>query len=166
MAEKDLCPCGSGKVYGECCEPVIKGTKAAPTAESLMRARYTSYVKHEIEFIINSCDEGDKIAEIDRKATEEWSKTSIWHGLKILNTQKGGESDDEGLVEFEATYTDKNNLHEVHHENAYFKKVNGKWLYEAGDVKPMTVVREGKKVGRNDPCPCGSGKKYKKCCGR
>ena len=28
------------------------------------------------------------------------------------------------------------------------------------------TVRKGKKVGRNDPCPCGSGKKYKKCCGR
>ena len=31
---------------------------------------------------------------------------------------------------------------------------------------PETVKREGKKVGRNDPCPCGSGKKYKKCCGK
>ena len=29
-----------------------------------------------------------------------------------------------------------------------------------------TYVREGKKIGRNDPCPCGSGKKYKNCCGR
>jgi preprotein translocase subunit SecA len=37
---------------------------------------------------------------------------------------------------------------------------------EAGQSKPQTVVREGKKVGRNEPCPCGSGKKYKKCCGR
>lgn len=166
MADKDLCPCGSGKIYEECCEPIIKGKTEALTAESLMRARYTSYVKHEIDFIINSCEEGEKIAEIDRAATEQWSKESTWHGLKILNTQKGLESDDEGLVEFEAAYTDKNHLNEIHHENAYFKKVNGKWLYEAGDVKPMTVVREGKKIGRNDPCPCGSGKKYKKCCGR
>jgi preprotein translocase subunit SecA len=37
---------------------------------------------------------------------------------------------------------------------------------EAEPSKPKTVVREGKKVGRNEPCPCGSGKKYKKCCGR
>ncbi|MBW1926565.1 MAG: preprotein translocase subunit SecA [Deltaproteobacteria bacterium] len=35
-----------------------------------------------------------------------------------------------------------------------------------GDEKPKTIRRKGKKVGRNDPCPCGSGKKYKKCCGR
>jgi len=35
-----------------------------------------------------------------------------------------------------------------------------------GDAKPKTVKRESKKVGRNEPCPCGSGKKFKKCCGR
>jgi len=37
---------------------------------------------------------------------------------------------------------------------------------ETEPSKPKTVVREGRKVGRNEPCPCGSGKKYKKCCGR
>jgi uncharacterized protein YecA (UPF0149 family) len=35
-----------------------------------------------------------------------------------------------------------------------------------GPARPETIVREDKKIGRNDPCPCGSGKKYKKCCGR
>ena len=35
----------------------------------------------------------------------------------------------------------------------------------AGDMQVQQVVRSGEKVGRNDPCPCGSGKKYKKCCG-
>ena len=167
MAEKkNLCPCGSGKTYEECCEPIIKGTAKAPTAEALMRARYSSYEKQEIDFIINSCEEGEKIAEIDRKATEDWAKNSTWHGLKILRTEKGKEEDDEGIVEFEATYTTKQNLREVHHEIGYFKKIDGNWMSSVGSVKPMTVVREGEKVGRNDPCPCGSGKKYKKCCGR
>ena len=165
MAEKDLCPCGSGKKYGECCEPIIKGTVAAPTAEALMRARYTSYVKQEINFIIDSCEEGEKIAEIDRKATEDWSKKSEWHGLKILRTEKGTEKDEEGLVEFEAIYT-QHGIRDTHHETGYFKKINGKWFYSVGQVKPMTVVREGRKIGRNEPCPCGSGKKYKNCCGR
>ncbi len=166
MAEKDLCPCGSGKTYAECCEGIIKGSVKAPTAEALMRARYSAYEKQEIDFIINSCEEGEKIAEIDRKATEEWSKTSKWHGLKILRTEKGTENDDEGIVEFEATYTDRKGLRDVHHELGYFKKIDGNWMYSVGQVKPMTVIREGAKVGRNDPCPCGSGKKYKKCCGR
>ena len=105
--KKNLCPCGSGKDYAECCEKIIKGTEKAKTAEALMRARYTAYVKHEIDFIINSCEKGEKIAEIDRKATEDWSNNSTWHGLKILRTEKGTENDDEGIVAFEAEYTSK-----------------------------------------------------------
>ena len=106
MSEKiEFCPCGSGKKYNECCEPIIKGTIKAPTAESLMRARYTSYVVHEIDFIISSCEEGEGIADIDKQATEDWSRQSTWHGLKILSTEKGTESDDEGVVEFTADYT-------------------------------------------------------------
>ena len=130
-----------------------------------MRARYTSYVKQEIDFIINTCEDSDEVAEIDRKATEDWSKNSTWHGLQILRTEKGTESDEEGIVEFEATYTRKQ-IRDVHHELAYFKKVNGDWMYSVGQLKTTTVVREGAKIGRNDPCPCGSGKKYKKCCGK
>ncbi|MCQ2610310.1 MAG: YchJ family protein [Treponema sp.] len=165
MANEKLCPCGSGKAYGECCEPIIKGTKKAETAEQLMRARYSAYEKVEVDFIINSCEKGEELAEIDRKATEDWAKNSTWHGLKIIKTEKGQPSDEEGIVEFEADYTLKQ-MHDVHHETAYFKKVNGEWLYSVGALKTTTVVREGEKIGRNDPCPCGSGKKYKKCCGR
>ena len=142
-----------------------KSWKKAPTAEALMRARYTSYVKQEIDYIINTCEHGEKIADIDRKATEDWSKTSTWHGLKILRTEKGTENDDEGIVEFEATYTQKG-IRDVHHETGAFKKIDGEWLYVEGMIKPTTVIREGKKIGRNEPCPCGSGKKYKNCCGR
>ena len=162
---KDLCPCGSGKPYSECCEPLHKGTAKAKTAEALMRARYCAYVKHEIDFIINSCETGEKIAEIDRKATEDWSRKSEWHGLTILRTEKGSENDDEGIVEFEAIYTQKG-IRDVHHEIAGFKKVNGEWLYSEGMLRPTTVVRETRKVGRNEPCPCGSGKKFKNCCGK
>lgn len=160
----ELCPCGSGKKYGECCEPIIKGTTKAPTAEACMRARYTSYVKHEIDYIINSCEEGEGIGEVDRKATEDWSKQSQWNGLKILRTEKG-EKDDEQIVEFEADYT-LHNMHDIHHEISLFRNINGDWKYVAGNVIPTTVKRVGAKVGRNDPCPCGSGKKYKQCCGK
>ena len=166
MSEKiDLCPCGSGKKYGECCEPIIKNTSKALTAESLMRARYTAYVVHEIDFIINSCEEGEGIADIDKKATEDWSRNSTWNGLKILRTEKGQEGDDEGVVEFTADYTLKQ-MHDVHHEVAAFKKINGEWKYVAGNIITTTVKREGEKIGRNDPCPCKKNKKYKKCCGK
>lgn len=157
------CPCGSGKKYSECCEPIIKGTVKAPTAEALMRARYSSYVTHEIDFIINSCEEGEGIADIDKQATEEWSRQSTWQGLTILRTE---EKDDEGVVEFIADYTTKDHMVEHHHEIAGFKKFNDEWKYVAGNIITETVKRDGAKIGRNDPCPCGSGKKYKKCCGK
>ncbi|MBQ7881897.1 MAG: YchJ family protein [Treponema sp.] len=164
ISEK-TCPCGSKKSYGDCCEPIIKGVRLALTAEELMRARYSAYENHEIDFIIESCDHSEGLNEIDREATRSWSEESTWHGLKILRTEKGSEKDSEGVVEFEATYTRKG-LRDVHHETGYFKKIDGKWFYSTGTLKTTTVVREGKKIGRNEPCPCGSGKKYKACCGR
>ena len=161
---KDLCPCGSGKAYGECCEPIIKGKIKAPSAEACMRARYSSYVKHEIDYIINSCAEDEEVAEIDRKATEDWSRQSQWNGLQILRTEKG-EKENEAIVEFTADYT-LHQMHDLHHEISLFRQIDGDWKYVAGNVIPTTVKRVGAKVGRNDPCPCGSGKKYKQCCGR
>lgn len=130
-----------------------------------MCARYSAYAVHEIDFIIDSCEHGEGINEIDRESTRTWSEESVWHSLKILRTEKGGENDSEGVVEFEATYTRKG-IRDVHHETGMFKKIDGRWIYSSGSVAAMTVVREGRKIGRNEPCPCGSGKKYKHCCGR
>lgn len=164
--EKKLCPCGSNKSYEECCEPIIKGTKNAPTAEALMRSRYTAYVVHEIDYIAKSCKRSNDENDIDMEETRKWSEESTWHGLTILNTEKGAESDEEGTVEFTASYTTRKGIRELHHEIAGFKKFDGKWLYVEGIIKPETVLREGRKIGRNEKCPCGSGKKYKQCCGR
>jgi len=158
------CPCGSGLAYEECCEPYIKGLKAAPTAEALMRSRYTAYVEHAIDYIVDTCspDEKDKI---DVQQTKNWSERSKWLGLKIISAEKGGAEDADGVVEFEALY-ETDGLRDKHHEKANFKKIDGRWLYAEGSVAPQTVVRVGPKVGRNEPCPCGSGKKYKHCCGK
>lgn len=161
----DKCPCGSGKSYAECCEPIIKGVEKAKTAEALMRARYTSYVKHEIDFIVKSCYQAGEQSDIDIEATRQWSEESTWHGLKIMRTEKGGENDEDGWVEFTASYTQKG-MKDDYLEQAHFKKVNGEWLYDQGNLIPTTIKREGRKIGRNEKCPCGSGKKYKQCCGR
>ena len=163
--EKSLCPCGSGKAYSDCCESIISGKKLAPTAEALMRARYSAYVKHEIDFIAESCVRREGENDIDMEETRRWSEESQWLGLKIHSVKQGGPSDEEGLVEFSATYT-RNNMKDEHREIAGFKKVDGKWLYAEGNLATTTVVRASPKVGRNDPCTCGSGKKYKHCCGK
>jgi len=158
------CPCGSGLTYGECCEPFISGAKNPLTAEALMRSRYTAYAEHAIDYIVETCtkDEKDKI---DVRQTKAWSEKSDWLGLKIISAEKGGAEDSEGSVEFEALY-EKDGLRDNHHEKAKFLKKEGRWLYDEGIVIPKTVVRTGPKTGRNEPCPCGSGKKFKHCCGR
>ncbi|MDR3311927.1 MAG: YchJ family protein [Spirochaetaceae bacterium] len=162
--EYPSCPCGSGKTFTECCEPIILGTKIAPTAEALMRARYAAYATEHVDFILTSFEKQEK-DNIDPEGTRSWSSGSVWNGLTVIRTEKGGPGDTEGTVEFEADYTRKG-LRELHHETARFKKVDGRWVYSDGDVRAMTTHREGRKIGRNEPCPCGSGKKYKQCCGR
>ena len=127
-----------------------------------MRSRYSAYVEHAIDYIVNTCAE-DEQERIDINQTKAWSEKSRWLGLKITAVEKGGPADTEGAVEFEALY-EMDGLRDTHHEKARFKKTDGRWLYEEGDISAKTVVRAGPKVGRNEPCPCGSGKKYKHCC--
>jgi SEC-C motif domain protein len=159
----EICPCGSGLAFGDCCGPYISGKAKPATALALMRSRYAAYAKKAVDYIIDTClidDEHD----IDEEATRRWSEKSTWLGLSILGTEKGGPSDEEGMVEFKATFV-MDGLRETHHEKASFVKKDGAWLFADGEIIPETIVREGPKIGRNDPCPCGSGKKYKKCCG-
>jgi len=163
--DKKECPCGSGLAYSGCCEPIITGKSKAKTAEALMRARYSAYVKHEIDFIASSCLRREGENDIDMEETRRWSEESEWLGLKIHGTTQGGPADSEGIVEFSATYA-RNGLKDEHREIAGFKKENGEWLYTEGKLAATTIVRSAPKVGRNDPCPCGSGKKYKHCCGK
>jgi len=165
MKNEDICPCKSGKTFGECCGPVIAGTAKAETAEALMRARYASYATGDVGFLKSSMVDESQ-GEFDEASSKAWSAAATWHGLEIISTEKGGPSDDEGVVEFRALYT-ANGEFCNHHERSTFRKVNGEWRFVDGDFVPdKPIEREEPKIGRNDPCPCGSGKKYKKCCGR
>ena len=159
------CPCGSDKTYDVCCLPVINGSKDAYTAEELMRARYSAFVKTEIDFLYNSISPAQQ-SDFNYEDATDWSKNSEWEGLEIIETVDGGPDDDTGTVEFIARFKQDNE--EIrHHELASFEKIDGKWVFMDGIVpKPKQVIRETPKVGRNEPCPCGSGKKYKKCCGK
>ncbi|MCP3675969.1 MAG: YchJ family protein [Gammaproteobacteria bacterium] len=158
-----LCPCGSEQNYSNCCEPAHTGTIPSKTAEALMRSRYCAYVKHQISYLGESLHP-DHRQDWDEEETKGWADTSEWQSLEILSTQGGQEKDDEGIVEFAATYKENNKLNR-HHEISRFQKIDNKWYYVEGSTpKPTTVRNETPKVGRNEPCPCGSGKKYKKCC--
>lgn len=158
------CICGKGESLETCCGPVLAGKAWPKTAEDLMRARYAAYATGNIDFVVKSHDPAT-VGEVDRKHTEAWSKNSTWLGLDILSTEQGGETDEEGVVEFLARYK-LSNVTVPHRERATFRKIEGKWYFVDGkELNAPTVRHEGPKTGRNDPCPCGSGKKFKKCCG-
>ena len=158
------CPCSSGLEYDACCGPILSGDQDAPTAEALMRSRYTAYVKNDIDYLERSMHSKTR-STFDREATREWSESSEWLGLEIKSVDGGGEDDDKGNVEFVAKYS-KEGEEESHHEIAEFLREKGRWAFLDGkQVKSLPYVRSTPKVGRNEPCPCGSGKKYKKCCG-
>ncbi len=160
----NTCPCESGKAYADCCGPLIDGQRFAQTAEALMRSRYSAFVKGEIGWLEQSLHP-DHRSEHDADAARSWAEKSEWTGLNVVQVTGGGLEDTAGTVEFIASYRHKGTPHE-HHETGRFSRHQGRWYYVDGSmVTPGTRRNEGPKVGRNDPCPCGSGKKYKKCCG-
>ena len=159
------CHCGSGREWEACCGPLIAGERAAETAEALMRSRYSAYAVGAVDYLGETLHPEHR-ADWDREATARWAERSTWLGLEIVATEAGGPDDEEGIVEFIARFTERGQPKQ-HHERSRFRRHGGRWYYVDGEVpKPETRRHEGPKVGRNDPCPCGSGKKYKKCCGR
>lgn len=159
------CHCGKGESFESCCGPLIKGERKAKTAEELMRSRYSAFVEAEIDYIMKTHDP-DTVGQIDRDGTLEWAKQSEWLGLDILDTENGNEEDSFGRVDFVTKYKIRGSTLE-HRESATFRKNNDTWLFVDGQqIAGPPVVREAPKIGRNDSCSCGSGKKYKKCCGK
>jgi SEC-C motif-containing protein len=158
----EICPCGSGKNYSECCEPIINRTAKAETPEALMRSRYSAYAKAEILWLRDSLEEKQR-KDFDEKGARQWSKQSEWLGLKIIQS-KIEEGGDKGSVEFSAKFK-QDGIAREHREISEFARKNGEWLLTEGRMVKPEPVRKEQTIGRNDPCPCGSGKKYKKCCG-
>ncbi|MDO8290834.1 MAG: YchJ family protein [Parvibaculum sp.] len=161
QTQPDTCPCASGKAFAECCGPFISGTALPPTAEALMRSRYSAFATGAIDYLEETLMPGTR-GDFDRVGATEWASSSEWTGLLVRHVEGGGATDAEGYVEFVAQFRQKDE-DRVHHETGHFGRHDGRWYYVDGSMgtRPRIVV----KVGRNDPCICGSGKKYKKCCG-
>lgn len=167
------CPCGTGFLYTDCCGPLIRGTSHADTAEDLMRSRFTAFSKGLWDYIEETrYSDGQELSACYK--TKFLHDDILWTKLDILSIKNGDALDDKGEVGFIAHYIEsgeKKTLQEV----SNFIKQDGKWYYNehesriiSSDSPPSTKPfnRKQPKVGRNEPCPCGSNKKYKKCCGK
>ena len=126
-----------------------------------MRSRYVAYVRGDIDYIARTLAPESR-ASFAAPAARAWSLGADWRGLKILATEQGQVGDSLGVVEFVATYRQDGRIVE-HRERSRFRRGDlGEWLFVEGTA---SVGAAAAKAGRNDPCPCGSGRKFKKCCG-
>lgn len=154
------CPCGSGQSLELCCAPLLAGAVAV-SPEALMRSRYTAFTQANAVYLEDTLAPEAK-EDYDRAETEKWIKEAKWNGLEVRGATEDG---DQGSVEFVARYSLRGKPF-AHHEQGSFRKLDGRWLYVDGVMNPRPQQRVvDNKVGRNDPCSCGSGQKYKKCCG-
>ncbi|UOA09983.1 YchJ family protein [Methylobacter sp. S3L5C] len=159
MNNQTLCLCGSDIEYQQCCGPFHSGETIPVTAEALMRSRYSAYVLRNGVYLQETWEVTRRPKAID------FSRENIaWLRLEITDIKKGGIKDNKGVVTFKAFYIQDNQEH-VMTEISRFTRTNGRWFYLDGVIKSMSKVDQQTNQGKNAPCSCGSGKKFKRCCG-
>lgn len=142
MLLQPFCPCGSQSHYVDCCEMYLRGKASAPTAESLMRSRYSAYSKGDVEYLIQT-QYPKKRKKIDRQMLLKTIENTHWMGLTVLKTQKGGADDRRGIVEFVAQYRGLALTDPIYqlHERSRFVKEDGLWFYQDGDNLPPVQLK-------------------------
>ena len=124
MENTKLCPCGSLISLQECCLPYIQGDIIVPTAEKLMRARFTSFYLNDSEYLYKTTHVSQK-KYTNKSDILAWAQINTWQKLEIINHT-------ENTVEFKAYYLDQNNIPQIHHEKSTFILFQNNWYYVDG----------------------------------
>lgn len=119
------CFCGASVSFENCCEPYIKGSKNAPTAEALMRSRYSAFATGAADYLMNTTHSSKRKLH-NKSEILAWSQSNQWLRLEILAVT-------ETTVTFNAYYLDENLKAQIHYEHSTFKLENGKWFYVDGE---------------------------------
>ncbi|MFF4253265.1 YchJ family protein [Streptomyces sp. NPDC001663] len=119
---KPSCPCGLAETYEKCCGRFHRGEAVAPTAETLMRSRYSAFVKRNEEYLLRTWHARTRPAQVD------FDPGMRWTGLEILDTADGTAFHATGTVTFRASYRGGSL-----HERSRFERVDGAWVYVDGD---------------------------------
>lgn len=98
-----------------------------------MRSRYTAFVRGAIDYLMDTHDASTR-GTVDRGALAAWSRDTLWLGLEIVATEKGGETDTEGFVEFIARGATKGQPF-AQRERSRFRRLDGRWYYVDGKVR-------------------------------
>jgi SEC-C motif-containing protein len=120
-----------------------------------MRSRYSAYAKAEVEYL--RATQSKPTDDAWAAETRRWTESVAWLSLEVVGREQGRAGDAAGVVEFVARYLDGQAVVTLR-ERSTFSSRDGRWSYDAGEPQVTTT-----KVVRNDPCPCGSGKKFKAC---
>ncbi|QKE62739.1 YchJ family protein [Aquipseudomonas campi] len=147
------CPCGSGNLLEQCCGHYHAGTPA-PSAELLMRSRYSAYVLGLVDYLLTTTLPAQQ-ADLDHAAISAWSLGSTWLGLEVESAELLGGQPEHAFVTFTARWHDHDGEHSHRERSAFVQRLEH-WYF----IDPTVPL----KAGRNDPCPCGGGQKFKKCC--
>lgn len=150
------CPCGTGHLFEDCCQPFLLRQQVAPTTEALMRSRYSAFATQHFDYLIQT-HHPSKRTLTERTELIQSSRHTRWQKLWVLDVVQGQQNHTKGVVEFMAVFqsTELGQLH----ERSNFVKESGQWFYVDGQILPPIKPKRG------EPCWCGSGKKYKKCHG-
>jgi SEC-C motif-containing protein len=127
------CPCTSKKPYDRCCGPFHAGSALPETAEQLMRSRFSAYALGKVDYLVGTLSEAKRAGE-NREELAQYCKSVSCVGLKIVGKEKGGKSDDAGVVTFHASLQ-ANGRRTLHIETSTFAREGGKWVYVDGVVK-------------------------------
>ncbi|WP_246474703.1 YchJ family protein [Pedobacter roseus] len=118
------CPCGSGITYQHCCQPYHLSLKNAPTAEALMRSRYSAFVTANAGYLYETTH-NSKRKNHSKSAYLNSAKNTKWLKLEIIFSAFD-------VVEFKAYYLNKKFQTEVLHEKSNFRLEDGRWYYVDG----------------------------------
>lgn len=152
------CPCGSGSTLAACCGRFHCG-EPAPHPEALMRSRYSAFALDLTDYLLATWHTSTRPRHLEPGSATRWVRLEVLESGESGGGE-GGEEGGRGHVHFRATFREGRRW-AVLEENSRFVKEAGRWVYLDGSPSVTRL-----KPGRNDPCPCGSGGKFKGCCGR
>lgn len=121
----DPCPCRSRRPFDECCGPVLAGAATPPTAEALMRSRFTAYARGDVDHVLRTWHPRTRPADL------VLDDDLAWVALQIVSATDGGPV---GTVHFRASYRSPTGRG-VLEETSRFERVDGEWRYVDGDVR-------------------------------
>lgn len=147
------CYCCSGKSFSECCEPYLSLKQTASSCEALMRSRFSAYCLADTTYLLATLHSSEHMPDL---AAEITAFANSVHFCR-LSVKSASQTVQHGQVRFAAYFIHEQKLDVIEEVSDFV--YDKRWYYKSGKLKKTDPI----KIGRNDLCPCGSGKKFKQC---